>query len=163
VHATTILTAVKYDLPEFNVVCHIGKRTAFNVDTSTMRLINTHEFPPKVPKDIVSDRKYAILSHTWGEDEVTLGDLREPEQDYESASWKKIRGAQEQATQEGLDWIWIDTLCIDKSSSAELSEAINSMYKWYQDAEVCYVYLSDLPGCPPLTDEADQKTELIHY
>jgi hypothetical protein len=39
---------------------------------------------------------------------------------------------------------WIDTCCIDKSSSAELSEAINSMFKWYNDAEVCYAFLSDV-------------------
>jgi hypothetical protein len=41
---------------------------------------------------------------------------------------------------------WIDTCCIDKTSSAELSEAINSMFKWYGDAEICYAYLSDVPG-----------------
>lgn len=39
---------------------------------------------------------------------------------------------------------WIDTCCIDKSSSAELSEAINSMFRWYQDARICYVYLPDV-------------------
>lgn len=113
-----------------------------------MRLINTHESPPKQPKDLISDRTYAILSHTWGDDEVTWSDLRESEHDYSTPSWKKITGAQRLARKDGFDWIWIDTLCIDKSSSAELSEAINSMHRWYQEAEVCYVYLSDMPDCP---------------
>jgi len=38
----------------------------------------------------------------------------------------------------------IDTCCIDKKSSAELSEAINSMYKWYEKSEKCYAYLEDV-------------------
>ena len=48
------------------------------------------------------------------------------------------------ALNDGWDWIWIDTCCIDKRSSAELSEAINSMYLWYREAQVCYAYLSDV-------------------
>jgi hypothetical protein len=39
---------------------------------------------------------------------------------------------------------WIDSCCIDKSSSAELSEAINSMFEWYKNAQVCYTYLFDV-------------------
>ena len=44
-----------------------------------------------------------------------------------------------------LEWAWVDTCCIDKSSSSELSENINSMYKWYRDSYVCYAYLVDVP------------------
>ena len=44
-----------------------------------------------------------------------------------------------------LEWVWIDTCCTDKSSTAELSEAINSMFRWYQQADICYAYLSDVP------------------
>ncbi|KAI6022259.1 hypothetical protein BKA83DRAFT_53929, partial [Pisolithus microcarpus] len=50
----------------------------------------------------------------------------------------------EQARKDGYEWLWIDTRCIDKRSSAELSEAINSMYRWYQDAKVCYTYLNNV-------------------
>ncbi|KAI0129760.1 heterokaryon incompatibility protein-domain-containing protein, partial [Xylariales sp. AK1849] len=88
--------------------------------------------------------RYAILSHTWGEEEVTFNDLSQIEQ----ASWKKGFSKMEQvacvAKKQGLDYFWVDTCCIDKSSSAELSEAINSMFAWYRDAAVCYAYLSDL-------------------
>jgi hypothetical protein len=40
-------------------------------------------------------------------------------------------------------WVWVDTYCINKESSAELSEAINSMYRWYRQAGLCYNYLDD--------------------
>ncbi|PIL28756.1 hypothetical protein GSI_08800 [Ganoderma sinense ZZ0214-1] len=58
----------------------------------------------------------------------------------------KIREACRIAREDGYDYIWIDSCCIDKSSSSELSEAINSMYKWYGLADVCYAYLSDVPS-----------------
>ncbi|KAH7364549.1 hypothetical protein BKA65DRAFT_371585, partial [Rhexocercosporidium sp. MPI-PUGE-AT-0058] len=51
-----------------------------------------------------------------------------------------------QALSDGWEWVWIDSCCIDKTSSAELSEAINSMFRWYREAQVCYAYLSDVPG-----------------
>jgi hypothetical protein len=60
------------------------------------------------------------------------------------AGYSKIRGCCKAAAADGFEYVWIDTCCIDKTSSSELSEAINSMYKWYQEAEVCYVYLADV-------------------
>lgn len=88
---------------------------------------------------------YAVLSHTWGDDEVTFGDLTSSTSSYrEKQGWRKIEYCCAQAGEENLEFFWIDTCCIDKSSSAELSEAINSMYAWYQKAIVCYAYLSDV-------------------
>ncbi|KAH6714668.1 hypothetical protein BKA61DRAFT_481592, partial [Leptodontidium sp. MPI-SDFR-AT-0119] len=79
---------------------------------------------------------------TWGKEEVTFVDfLRNDSHTSEMKGFKKIRYTCEQAKQKQIPYAWIDTCCIDKSSSAELSEAINSMYKWYQLATVCYVYL----------------------
>lgn len=93
-----------------------------------------------------------------------MTDLVQPsEHDYSNPSWTKIRGAMQQAAKDGHDYIWIDTLCIDKSSSAELSEAINSMYQWYEEAEVCYVYLADLSGCPPLRGDCVPGSEILEY
>lgn len=88
---------------------------------------------------------YAILSHTWGknEEEVTFRDLTDGT-GTTKAGYRKIRFCGEQAAQDGLQYFWVDTCCIDKSSSAELSEAINSMFRWYRDAARCYVYLSDV-------------------
>jgi tetratricopeptide (TPR) repeat protein len=88
---------------------------------------------------------YAILSHTWGadEDEVTFRDLVDSTGGTK-AGYSKIRFCAQQATKDNLYYIWVDTCCIDKSSSAELSEAINSMFRWYYDAAKCYAYLPDV-------------------
>jgi len=59
--------------------------------------------------------------------------------------YRKILQSCEQAKKDGYKWLWIDTCCIDKRSSAELSEAINSMYRWYESSRICYAYLHDLP------------------
>ncbi|KAG8531370.1 uncharacterized protein KY384_002999 [Bacidia gigantensis] len=110
-----------------------------------MFLLHTTEF--KLHEFIGSDiPKYAILSHTWGDDEVLYRDIWKSQLPFnESAGVKKIRGACAQAQRDDWQYIWIDTCCINKESSAELSEAINSMYAWYKAAEVCYVYLADVP------------------
>ncbi|KAH8750477.1 heterokaryon incompatibility protein-domain-containing protein [Hyaloscypha finlandica] len=87
--------------------------------------------------------KYAILSHTWGAEEVTFEYLQK--RSYrKKAGYKKIRFCGEQARRDGLQYFWVDTCCIDKSSSAELTEAINSMFRWYRDSTKCYVYLTDV-------------------
>lgn len=152
------------------------------IDTRTLELrwFNDNEIPT-----------YAILSHTWGPDEVShqefvwinqaralsatsksvsasqsshdaqaslmmalemmirgssgapLGSLSE-EDLMKRIGYSKIINGAEQARGQGCNYLWVDTCCIDKTSSAELQEAINSMYRWYEDAEVCIVYLSDI-------------------
>ena len=86
---------------------------------------------------------YAILSHTWGLEEVTFKDMIEGN-GISKAGFDKIRFCGEQARRDGWQYFWVDTCCIDKSSSAELAEAINSMFHWYRGAAKCYVYLSDV-------------------
>jgi hypothetical protein len=88
---------------------------------------------------------YVILSHTWGEDseEVTFDDFVTGSSKTK-AGYKKIQFCREQAATDGFQYFWVDTCCINKSSSAELSEAINSMFRWYRAAAKCYVYLSDV-------------------
>lgn len=109
-----------------------------------MRLLNTstgvlHDFPhTKLPD-------YAILSHTWGspEDEVLFVDLQQGTAK-EKSGYQKLQRACDQAAADGLSWIWIDACCIDKNSSSELSESINSMYAWFAKAETCYAHLADV-------------------
>ncbi|PMD63131.1 uncharacterized protein K444DRAFT_610007 [Hyaloscypha bicolor E] len=138
---------------------------------------------------------YAILSHRWGQEEVSLQEwnrvqeiearmrtitthhafkaprhendyyhesLREQyyELEEEKAAVRKKTGyskivsciemARNQKISRGekvhsCSFVWIDTCCIDKTSNAELSEAINSMFRWYHNALVCLVYLADVP------------------
>lgn len=146
-----------------------------------MRLLRTGPYEPGCEKFELIEKfgsqipKYAILSHTWGDDEVTYEHVRAPtaferrlsnndDATYEHfrdrnlrkcKAYSKVVGAMRQAASEEHEYIWIDTCCIDKSSSAELSEAINSMYSWYQRAEVCYAILDDVPG----PDAADFEVE----
>jgi hypothetical protein len=97
-------------------------------------------------QDIVNNEgQYAILSHTWGDDdeEVSFKDLTEGSGETK-AGYKKVLFCAEQAARDGLQYCWVDTCCIDKSNSTELSEAINSMFRWYRNADKCYVYLSDV-------------------
>ena len=116
-----------------------------------MRLVNTstlelHEF---VGSDIP---KYAILSHTWEDGEFLFHNMANPGARH-LPGFAKISKFCERARSESLEFAWIDTCCIDKSSSAELSEAINAMYEWYRRASVCYVYLSDVSVLAQNDDE----------
>ena len=107
-----------------------------------MHLLNVHS---KALISVVDPiPKYAILSHTWDDNEITYDEILSPTIERDSARWAKINGACLQAQQDEFDYIWIDTCCINKASSAELSEAINSMFNWYKDAAQCYAYLSDV-------------------
>ncbi|KAG7284567.1 hypothetical protein NEMBOFW57_010945 [Staphylotrichum longicolle] len=130
------------------VSLYLGARLVFYrrrllLNTHTHKLeffLNPDEIPP-----------YAILSHTWGGDEVTFKDLSAgPLRTYkDQAGGRKIIKAAAYAATNGWDYIWIDTCCIDKSDITELSEAINSMFRWYEHAHVCYAYLSDVPPMRP--------------
>ena len=115
-----------------------------------MRLINTRTLElenftdTKIPQ-------YVILSHTWGDGEVSLQDMQNGKAIEQKFGYMKIKYTCAQARRDRLQYAWCDTCCIDKTSSAELQEAINSMFRWYADADVCYVFLSDvLGGCPYL-------------
>lgn len=137
-----------------------------------MRLINTKT----LQIEEFTDRKiprYAILSHTWGNEELTFQDwLYVQNQCPPRWGWSQIpQEIQRLKSKEGYDkvvkaceharqhnpacqWLWADTVCIDKISSAELSEAINSMFEWYRRAEICYAFLADVP---PMGDEELRK------
>ncbi|KAI0201055.1 hypothetical protein F4808DRAFT_137595 [Astrocystis sublimbata] len=136
----------------------------------SLEMVEVHEEPP------VTD--YAILSHTWGSEEVTFEDaqtlrqidwsqgLSPPSSQTTSQvaaairrkkGFGKIRGTAAVAAQMGYKFIWIDTCCIDKKSSAELSEAINSMYRWYQKASICLAYLEDAKQNGPHTSFSEYR------
>jgi len=87
--------------------------------------------------------RYAILSHTWGDEEVSFADFTSGQPTVRSG-YQKIIFTCQQAIKDKIGYAWVDTCCIDKSSSAELSEAINSMFAWYQKSVRCYAYLFDV-------------------
>lgn len=116
------------------------------LDSTTFEFIDSEEAPTG----------YAILSHRWYQDceEVTYEEMRNGAGS-NKLGYEKIRKCGEIARAAGHLYFWIDTCCIDKTSSAELSEAINSMYSWYRDAATCYAFLFDVSsssGCSGLRE-----------
>jgi hypothetical protein len=125
-----------------------------------MKLLNTsslelESFEAKAPR-------YVILPHRWGPaaEEILYDDARHG-RDHLLASNKKglakVVNSCARAFEDNYDYIWIDTCCIDKSSSSELSEAINSMFEWYRASEVCYAYLDDVSQEDARTGMDDDK------
>ncbi|KPI37022.1 Vegetative incompatibility protein HET-E-1 [Cyphellophora attinorum] len=114
------------------------------LNTTNRRLEPDHFAGKRIPP-------YAILSHTWRDREVTYADITAPNPE-ELTAWDKVVWTCRLAEAAGIEYAWIDSCCIDRSSSTELSEAINSMYKWYERAVVCYAWLSDLVETGDLAD-----------
>ncbi|TFK89017.1 HET-domain-containing protein, partial [Polyporus arcularius HHB13444] len=103
------------------------------------------------PEDIPGG--HGALSHVWDKEEQSFQDVRRIQgrcandgTNPRDFVCEKIRRCCELAERHGHKWVWIDTCCIDKTSSAELSEAINSMFRYYALANVCYGYLRDVPA-----------------
>jgi hypothetical protein len=103
---------------------------------SLVEYMDEREIPP-----------FAILSHRWGADheEVTLKDIVEGT-GRDKTGYEKIRACARQTAKDRIELFWVDTCCIDKTSSSELSESINSMWRWYRISRVCYAYLNDVPA-----------------
>ncbi|KAK3115322.1 hypothetical protein LTR53_005449 [Teratosphaeriaceae sp. CCFEE 6253] len=114
-----------------------------------MRLLKTGPYQPGQERLELIEKygdqipEYAILSHTWGEDEVLYADIQNDTAHHRKA-YPKLAESFAQARKDGFGYLWIDTCCIDKTSSSELSEAINSMYSWYQASKKCYAFLADV-------------------
>lgn len=130
-----------------------------------MHLINTRTLELK---EFISNTEvsYAILSHVWVQgEEVAFKDFRK-QRNRQLSGYHKIKQFCELAARDGHAWAWVDSCCIDKRSSAELSEAINSMFTWYHDSMMCYAHLSDFSleqaweaGRMPDSDE--KRMELV--
>lgn len=102
-------------------------------------------------------KPYWILSHTWGADEVSFQDIQDLERASQKRGVSKIRTISELALIGGCAHAWVDTCCIDKTSSAELTESINSMFLWYLKAERCVAYLEGLEAGTGTATEAELR------
>ncbi|KAK3949794.1 HET domain-protein [Pseudoneurospora amorphoporcata] len=122
------------------------------IDTTTLTLQSFMRPVNRLPS-------YAILSHTWYQspgDEVTFQDFTSlpPHELEQKRGYAKIKQTCQRAKKSGIKWAWVDTCCINKQSSAELTEAINSMWAWYRGATVCFAFLDDLEPVPvPVSDD----------
>lgn len=115
-----------------------------------MRLINSRTFELRsLPPHEIPD--YVILSHRWESEEITYGNiLQNPISDEDSPTrqlggFSKVKGTCKLASEDGYSWVWIDSCCIDKESSADVDKAINSMWAYYAKSNICYVYMADIP------------------
>ncbi|KAM7183140.1 Heterokaryon incompatibility protein (HET) domain containing protein [Rhypophila sp. PSN 637] len=108
--------------------------------TKTVQLLEDTYF-----EEVQQKMPYVILSHRWGKNEVTFQDMAGPgKAKMKKGGYDKIRKTCEIAKGMGYAYAWVDTCCIDKTSSSELSETINSMFRWYQNSAVCLAYLDDI-------------------
>ena len=107
------------------------------VHTGTLKLLENPK--PKKKEDVL---RYGILSHRWEEgEEVTFQEMQSGQAPQENKKgFQKIKMCCQKARKSGLEYVWVDTCCIDKTSSSELQEAINSMFQWYRKAAICYAY-----------------------
>lgn len=119
-----------------------------------MRLIDVKILQP-IERYGDSIPPYAILSHTWGDQEVTLQEIQSPTQNIRNKEgWLKIEQACKITRAHRLGFLWVDTCCIDKTNSVELGEAINSMFQWYKNSDMCIAYLADLEPQERYSDQA---------
>jgi hypothetical protein len=137
-----------------------------------MRILRTGKYELVEAKDIPTPfPPYAILSHTWisPKEEITYQDFKTRKEDikndvYKQKGWAKIKAYCDRAARDGWEWAWMDTCCIDKSNPADTQEAINAMFRWYQNAGVCYAYLDDVDadGCVDghQMSHADETTDM---
>ncbi|KAI1419318.1 heterokaryon incompatibility protein-domain-containing protein [Xylaria sp. FL1777] len=127
------------------------------INTTTLRL-----------KQVLDPRNehYAILSHTWEDDEVSFQEFANLDVAKQKSGFGKIEKTCQMANSRGLKYAWVDTCCIDKTSSAELTEAINSMFEWYKLSQVCFAFVTDLPPVAwggPLLDWLTKESEQYRW
>jgi hypothetical protein len=160
VHCTTLGARAKTSPPRVPVILSFRALTSaaqlhqlrtwrLKPSALQMRLLNTRSYEPGTRKLDITEQwgddipPYAIFSHTWSSSEVTFADVLNGSC-FDRDAFFKLEKAILQSKQDGWDWLWADNCCIDKTNSVELSEAINSMFKYYKDAEICYAHLVDV-------------------
>lgn len=126
-----------------------------------MRLLDTTSL--KFREFLGGIQPYAILSHTWQEEEVLFHEMDAVTEGTKSkVGFKKIASFCALAKSLGFQYAWVDSCCIDKRSSSELSESLNSMYRWYSNASLCIIYLADVPALGgPGTESKDAQIHAI--
>ena len=123
-----------------------------------MRLINTRTFELKEFSNPKTRPRYAILSHRWLEDEISFQHMQNLAQYRHLDGYSKLAWFCYKAREYGYEWGWQDTCCINDANLMEKSEAINSMFAWYRESDVCFVYLHDLTA-PGLKDISGIRLE----
>ena len=109
-----------------------------------MRLLNVRTL--KFSEYFYDIPKYIIASHRWkAGTEATIKDIGK-KRDTDKDGYRKVNDFAKYVREHigHVEWLWIDTCCVDQSSSQEVTEAVNSMFRWYSQAEACLAYLADV-------------------
>ncbi|KAK7462337.1 hypothetical protein VKT23_007938 [Stygiomarasmius scandens] len=109
------------------------------IDTQSLKLVDFKQGSP-IPH-------YAILSHKWSDEEVGFQEFKQPsKKTARKSGYRKILNACEQARLDNLDYLWIDTCCINQEDQGDVHRNIKSMFAYYQNSRICYAYLFDILG-----------------
>ena len=120
------------------------------IDTESLELVEVWD---------ENSKEYAILSHRWEPGEVSFQDMQDFAVASKKRNFSKIQNLCRQAIHDGYQYAWIDTCCLNRENGIELTEATNSMYRWYQASAVCYVFLFDVFADPSNEKESEKKSE----
>jgi hypothetical protein len=134
----TRITRIKESQLLSVMTCHwlvINSMRLLNVSTLQLYSCLDDQVPP-----------YAILSYFWTQDEVLFEDLQngELQSNLRKDGWATIKYCCTQAEKDALEWLWVGTFYIEKTSGSELPKATSSMFRWYAEASICYAYLADV-------------------
>ncbi|OBZ70012.1 hypothetical protein A0H81_09932 [Grifola frondosa] len=132
---------------------YLHSRSSAAIQFHFMRLLHTETLTLTEFLDADHAPPYAILSHRWREGEVLFHHIHNLAEAEKEQGFSKLKKCCEKALEEHFDWVWIDTCCIDKTSTPKVSESINSMFSWYRKSEVCYAYLDDVEESPTSSAE----------
>lgn len=126
-----------------------------------MYLIDVDNYSLRQFVDVYDCPPYAVLSHRWGaaDQEMTFQEMISRNFRKATSGYEKMLKACIAAKDQGYKWVWIDTCCIDKQSSAELQESINSMWTIYYESAICLAYLNDLDTWHETSPAARQDTD----
>jgi len=109
---------------------------------TTESILEQQQFIVEVVRNFFA---YVMLSHRWEDDELAFDRIKgQSVYDLPASRFQNVRGFCRHAATQGFDWAWVDTCCIDQTSSADVSESISSMFSWYRGSALIIIYLSDV-------------------
>ncbi|THV01249.1 HET-domain-containing protein [Dendrothele bispora CBS 962.96] len=148
-----------------NILGRFDSFDLHNPEVCPRRMINTYSLKLKDFEDGVSIPHYAILSHTWGAEEIGYHDFDqlffedsenwsvfvEGVEMYEQhqgtkakPAYHKIVEACIKALSDGVEYLWVDTCCIDQEDQTDVHRNVKNMYSYYRNSRICYAYLVDM-------------------
>ena len=176
-------TPKKLEVSEISVSDTLQDSTTLSPDKMQLgnhiRLLNVKNFQFR-EYDEGNLPAYAILSHVWYNEEKKIELVYDSfeslprnangvpqcpkDQNYAKSHDKIMKTCQEtrklgEGSGKRVDFVWIDSICIDKRNAGERDRAIRSMWRFYGDAACCIVWLQDVEWSKNNKPRVDQAFE----